>query len=152
MASSSTIPAALDALKAAAEFALSGQIVQILDGGPVTQADQNLMCIGFTGVQGEAAVTVTNFSGGAASAPNRESYDVICLASSWLGEQHEPKPVRDRVFELVDALAAELARDKTLGGAVMTSRMFTTALIPEQTTKGAVATVRFTVHIEAFTR
>lgn len=152
MASSSSIPAVIDALVARATVVHAGTDAQILDGGPTTQTDQNLVCIGYNPNPGEPAVNDTRSPGGIAAEPNRESYDVQCVASSWLGEQHDPKTVRDRAFELVDALAADLARDQTLGGIVMAARLFTVALIPEQTTKGAVATVRFVVHIDAFTR
>lgn len=152
MANSSSIPAALDALVSVAKFALAGTDAQVLDGGPVTDLKQNYVCIGFTGTPGEVAVTLTQSPGGLSAGRNLESYDVACQASSWLGEQTDAKAVRDRAFELVDLLAEHLVSNHSLSGAVMRARMFTTALIPEQTTKGAVATVGFTIHIDAFTR
>jgi len=145
----STVPACLDALVALARRALPG--VQVVDGQPL-DTDPDIVCIGFTGEPGEAGVEVTRTRQQASITPDRESYDITCLASSWRGHQVDPKVVRDRTYELVDRIAAELAADPTLGGVALTTRISTDALAQEQTTRGAVAVVRFTIHVEAFTR
>ncbi|MBX6382164.1 MAG: hypothetical protein IRZ07_04190 [Microbispora sp.] len=123
----------------------------MVDGQPL-DTDPDIVCIGFTGEPGEAAVEATRSRQQGATDPDRESYDITCLASSWQGHQSDPKTVRDRAYELVDRVAGELAADQTLGGVVMTARVSTEAFAQEQTSRGAVATVRFVVHIEAFTR
>lgn len=143
----STVPAVLDALVARWRSALPG--VQVSDGQPVT-TENDLIAVGFHDVAGEPAVNSTRTREQLAAQPDRESYDVSCLASSFTGAT-EFKPVRDRVYELVDAAAADLAEDDTLGGLAMQARLTADDLIQEQTEQGAVATVRFTVHVDAYT-
>lgn len=153
----STVPAVLDSLVALAEVAVSGKQlpkrppVQVLDGGPHKDTAPEVIAIGFTGIAGEAAVENTRTVEQMAADPTREQYDVTNLASSWLGDQKDPKLVRDRCYELIDALADEIARDQTLGGLLMRARVSSQLLAPEQTSKGAVATVRFIVHCDGFT-
>ena len=148
-ATTSTIPACLDALVQAVRAALLG--VQVIDGQPVEELEPDVLMIGFTGQPGEAAVTSTLTREVYARSPDREQYDVACLASSWRGDT-DPKVVRDRAFELVDAVTGVLADDQTLGGAVLRARLSAGSVIPEQTTDGATCTVGFTVHVDAFSR
>jgi hypothetical protein len=148
-ATTSTVPACLDALVQAVRAALPG--VQVIDGQPTTEVESDVVCIGFTGQPGEAAVTSTLTREVYARSPDREQYDISCLASSWRGEV-DPKAVRDRAFELVDAVTGTLADDQTLDGTVLRARLSADVIGQEQTTKGAVCTVGFTVHADAFTR
>lgn len=157
----STIPACLKALTAAAERAIppaqrEGRTVPLAvvlgqpDRGQTGSDD--IVCIAFTGEPGEAAVTSNREQEQGHTAPDRESYDVQCLSSSWRGQDDATaQEVLDRAYEMVNALAAELAADATLGGAVGRTWISTDALAQAQTERGAVATVRFTVHVEAFT-
>jgi hypothetical protein len=145
----STVPACLDALVGAVRVALPG--VQVIDGQPTTEVERDVVCIGFTGQPGEAAVTSTLTREVYARSPDREQYDISCLASSWRGDV-DPKAVRDRSFELLDAVAEVLAADQTLGGAVLRARLSADVIGQEQTTEGAVCTVGFTIHTDAFTR
>lgn len=144
----STVPACLDALVAAAKRALPG--VQVVDGQPYDDIDDNLVMIAFTGDPGDQAVTV-NRSQAVTTAPDRESYDVTCLAAAWGGHETDPVPVRNTAYSFVNAIAAELAADTTLGGVVGRSRISTDAFAQAQTERGACAVVRFVVHVEAFT-
>lgn len=137
----SSIPAVLDALVAAWTVALPD--VQVVEGQPVT-TQPDVICIGFTGTPGESAVAVQT-SGRMA---DMESYDILCLFSSWNGST-DAKRVRDRAFEMIEAANTDLARDRRLGGAAMRAWMTVAEVAPEQTTKGAVCTVRVTVHVEA---
>lgn len=148
----STVPAVLDAM--VARFAAAFPDVQVLDGGPVrdTVLEGDLICVGFTSVLGEPAVEDTRTREQMSSDPDRESYDVTSICSSWQGEQKDPKLVRDRAYEILDAIAAELANDQTLGGLCMRARLTTHLFAPEQTMKGAVATIRFEIHVDAYTR
>ena len=148
-ATTSTIPACLDALVQAVQLALPG--VQVIDGQPVEELQPDVVMVGFTGQPGEAAITSTLTREVFARSPDREQYDIACLASSWRGDV-DPKVVRDRAFELVDAVAGVLAADQTLGGAVLRARLSAESVIPEQTTDGATCTVGFTVHVDAFSR
>ena len=143
----STVPAVLDALAARWTAALPD--VQVSDGQPVS-TDHDLIVVGFHDVPGEPSVTSTRTREQLAAQPDRESYDVSCIASTFTGGT-EFKPIRDRVYELVNAAATDLAEDDSLGGLVMQARVTADDLIQEQTEAGAVATVRFTVHVDAFT-
>ncbi|WP_242890265.1 hypothetical protein [Actinomadura litoris] len=143
----STVPTALDALVTGLTAALPD--VQVVDGQPVS-TEGDVICIGFGGVPGEPAVESTRTREQLAREPDREQYDIACLASSWSGDT-DAKTVRDRAYELVDAAADVLAADDTLGGVVMEARITTDSLTQEQTAEGAVATVRFIVHADAFT-
>lgn len=127
--------------------------VQICDGQPVPPEDAapDLICIGFTGQVGEPAVSTSQSRDQKTTSPERESYDITCLSSSWAGEQSDPEIVRNRCYELVNYLALEVAKDQTLGGKCGKARITTGDFAQEQTTKGAVATLRFVVHIDAFT-
>lgn len=148
MASVSTVPAVLDVIVAAVRSALPG--VDVWDGQPVKGTEDDVICIGFTSRPGEAAVESTITREQMATDPSRESYDITCLASSWKGEQDDPVVVRDGAYALVDAVVGALARDATLDALVMRAMLSTQAFAPEQTTRGAVATVMFVIHIDAF--
>lgn len=153
MANVSTIPACLNALVAAATRAVQ-QIpgVMVVDGQPAMHQDaDDIVCIAFTGSPGDAAVESTRAQQQATVRPDRESYTVTCLASSWRGAEVDPAAVRDGAYALVDALAAELATDPTLGNVVGRTRVSTESFAQAQTEGGAVAVVRFTVAVEAFT-
>lgn len=154
----STVPPVLDELVVRAGLAVEPMTlpdkppVQVLDGGPHKDTDPEVVAVAFTGVAGEAAVENTLTVEQMTAEPNREQYDVTCLASVWLGEQVDPKLVRDRLYALLDAIAAEINRDQTLNGLLMRARVASQALAQQQTGKGAVATVRYVVHCDGYTR
>jgi hypothetical protein len=149
--SASTIPTAMDALVAAARRALPD--VQVWDGEPTGDLDGDLVCIGFAGEQGDdTAVESTRTRDQMAVEPDHEQYVITSVAYSWLGDQEDARAVRDRVYAMVDAIAADLAADPTMGGVVGRARIATDALAQAQTEKGATAAVRFTVTVDAWTR
>lgn len=145
----STIPAVIDELVARARLALPA--VQVLDGQPTTDTEPDVIAIGFTGSPGEAAVEATEDRAQLSVSPDRERYDVTCLASAWRGDDDAPA-VRLRAFELLETVRAELQRDSTLGGLVLSARLAVVAFAQEQTSQGAVATIRFAVRVDAFAR
>lgn len=144
----STIPAVLDALVASWTVALPD--VQVVDGQPLT-SEPDIVCVGFTGIPGEPSVEATEDRGQLAATPDRERYDITCLASALRGET-DAQAVRRRAFEMVEAIRADLQRDPTLGGVVMSARLAVLSLMGQQTADGAEATVTFTVRIDAFAR
>jgi hypothetical protein len=145
----STIPAALDALVAAARRALPG--VQVADGQPAEDIADDLMAIGYASDPEEPVVESTLTQEQATRDPDHESYEVSCEAWSWQGHEVDATPVRDRVFAMFSALAAELADDPTLGGVVGQARLSTQAFAQGQSSMGAVAGCRFTVAVDAWT-
>ncbi|MFD0885756.1 hypothetical protein ACFQ08_14490 [Streptosporangium algeriense] len=143
----STIPAVLEALVAAATRALPD--VQVVDGQPIT-ASPDILCIGFTGEPGEPAVESTRTREQVTTDPERESYEITCLAAVLRGET-DAAAVRVLAYEMVSVLAGELAGDPTLGGVCGRTQITTEALAQEQTTKGAQAVVRFVIAVDAWT-
>ncbi|MEV0616197.1 hypothetical protein AB0I81_22980 [Nonomuraea sp. NPDC050404] len=150
----STIPAALDALVALAERAWP-EDVMILDGPPTVDVEPDVIAIGYSGTPSEPDVRNTLAQEQLDMEPDRESYDVMCMASSWRGDAHrrgrpDTRTVRARALELIAGFRDELGRDSRLGGTVMLARMSTLDMMTDQTKAGPVATVRFVVHIDAF--
>jgi hypothetical protein len=146
----STASAVLDSLVTRVAAALPE--VRVLDGGPLRDFKDDGLAIGYTPQFGDDVVSDTRTRDQMESSPDAERYDITNLAWSWHGSNTDQKAVRDRAYELVDAVAAELARDQTLGGLVMRAWVSSTALAQEQTNRGAVATVRFVISVYAFTR
>lgn len=144
----STVPAVLDALVQRWRLALPD--VQVVDGQPL-DLEADVICVGFNGTAGEVSVTDTRTQEQMASSPDREQYDVTNMFSSWRGAESDAKAVRDGVYALVNAAAAEIARDQTLGGLVMRASLSTNAFTQYQSTDGATAIVQVTVSVDAFT-
>jgi hypothetical protein len=143
----STIPACLDALVELGARALPD--IQISYGQPF-EVGADIVCFAFTGEPGEPAVQSTQTRDRATTDPSRESYDVVNTACSLRGDT-ELQPRGAAVFEFVDAVAAELAKDPTLGGVVARAELTVAAVALMQTDEGAAATVQFTIHIDAWT-
>lgn len=146
----STVPAVLDALVERLTVALPD--AQVSDGEPLDPANDDVVVIGFNGNPGDAVVTSTLDVEQMASDPSREQYEIACLASSWRGAVHDAKTVRDVAYGLVKAAADELARDPRLGGLVMRAWLSAREYAPLQSDQGALATVHFTISVDAYTR
>lgn len=144
----STAPAVIDALVALAAGTPSG--VQALDGPATQDLQEDVVIIGWSGVQGEPILFNTLTQAQLAAEPDRESYDVLSAISCWRGIT-DFKTVRDRAYELLGELRAGLADDPSLGGAVMEARISAADLTQDQTEAGALAELRFTVHVDAYT-
>ncbi|AQZ67636.1 unnamed protein product [[Actinomadura] parvosata subsp. kistnae] len=149
----STIPAVLDALVALAERAWPH--VQVLDGGPTTNVERDVIEIGYSGSPTEPDVRSTMTREQLDMQPDMERYDVMCLVSSWRGDAHrggrpDARTTRERAFELLTGFRSELAKDSRLGGLVMMATMSTLDMVADQTDDGPVCTVRFVVHVDAF--
>lgn len=150
----STIPVALDALVAVAERAWPD--VQVLDGGPTTEVQSDVIAIGYSGSVTDPDVRSTLTREQLDMQPNLERYDVACMASAWRGDARrggkpDARTARLRAFELLAGIRRELAGDPRLGETVMMARLSTLDMIADQTNAGPVCTLRFTVHIDAFT-
>lgn len=149
MAPVSTVPAVLDAIVALAAAALPGVLVS--DGEPLDPSSDDIVVIGFNGTPGDAVVTATLTNEQMAVGDDREQYEIACLASVWRGGQRDAKAVRDRAYELVQTVANALAADSRLGGLVMMAGLSAGEYAPLQTDQGAVATLHFTITVDAFT-
>lgn len=145
----STVPACLDALVGFIRAALPE--VQVVDGQPVGDIEPDVVCVGFTGNPGEASVEDTRTQEQLTFDPDHESYDIACVASSWLGHETDAQVVRNRVYGFVNVVAAEIAKDQTLGHVVMRARLSADQFAQAQSDRGAIATVHFTIHVDAMT-
>lgn len=153
MKTASTIPGVLNYLVARCVGLMPD--VKVTDGQPQPPEDSepDLLCIGFTGTVGEPAVENTRSRQQMDTRPDRETFEITCLSSSWRGNDTDPQLVRDAAFDIVNRIAELLASDQTLGSSqVMKSRIVTDAVAQEQTTMGAVATIRFVIQVDAYTR
>lgn len=144
----STIPAVLAALVAATRAALPE--LTVFDGQPDRDVPDECVVIAFTGDGREAAVEDTRSVEEMTRERDRERYEITNLATSWLGSEQDMAAVRLRAFSFVDAVARSLAADQTLGGACMRARVSVAGLSQMQTENGAVATVMWTVAVDAF--
>lgn len=144
----STIPAVLDHLLESWAVALPD--VQVIEGQPLAP-DPDIVAVAFTGLPGEPAIDATEDRGQLATSPDRERYDIACLASAQRGET-DARAVRLRAFELVEAIRVDLQRDPQLGGLVLSARLAVMSLVAAQTSAGAECTALFQVRIDAFAR
>lgn len=150
-----TIPAVLDYLYEGLQTPLGGYGVMVTDGMPdAHQANvPDIFCVGFSGIPGEPAINSnTRTTEQLSRSPDQESYDILCVASSWHGNNTETKSLRDTAYGIVDVVNEFLMKDHTLGGLVMRARISDDQYAQEQTSKGAVVTVRFSIQIVAVTR
>jgi len=152
MRSQSLIPDVLDYL--VARLTESMPNVLVTDGMPKPPQDQepDLLCIGFTGEMGEPAIENTRNRQQVATHPDRETFEIANIASSWYGNDTDIKPVRDGAYRILNGVNDFLMKDQTLGQRVMRSRLMTDVVAQEQTQKGAVVTIRFVIQIDAYTR
>lgn len=145
-----TVPAALLGLHAAATVATSTlpePAVRVDDGPWLNRPEeQDVVVIGWTPDEGTAVESTDAIAGLASS---QETYDVVCLASSWSGDTNLATR-RARADSLVEAIRAELKTDRTLGGAVTRARLATLSLDQFQTSSGCEVAIQFVIRVEAF--
>lgn len=146
----STVPAVLAALVTLAREVLPEK-VDLFDGQPDRDISDEAVIIGFTGNPLEAAVEDTRSVEEITRARDRERYEITCLATSWIAEDATISEVRLRAFSFVDLIAARIAQDHTMGGACGKSRISVVALAQMNSNSGPVATIMFTVAVDAFT-
>lgn len=152
MAWTSTTPEAIDnlmgALRAAPE--LSG--VAVIDGPTVSgQTIMEAVTVGYVGPEDNTSVEGSLAGEGLAVAPSRERYTIRCAC--WvLDGAGRIGTARRRAYDLLSAAGGALAADHTLSGLVLRASIGDVALAQEQTSKGAAATVAFSVDIDAFTQ
>lgn len=150
----STIPATLNALVALAERAWPD--VQVLDGGPTNHVQRDVIEVGYSGSSTEPDVRSTMAREQLDMQPDLERYDVMCMVSAWRGDAYrggkpDARTTRERAFELLAGIRVELAKNPQLDGLVMMARMSTLDMAADQTEDGPVCTIRFVVHVDAFT-
>lgn len=150
----STVPAALSALaerlRASPHIAaiqITNQPRILIQDGPwlASPADPDVICVGWTPDEGSGVETTVSYDVGS----SQEASDVLCMVSSWGGDT-DLVARRFRADALLDAMAAEVAADRTLGGAVTLAEITGHAWDQYQAKGGCQVTVEVTVHVEAF--
>jgi hypothetical protein len=154
MATTSRVPAAIDALLAVLEAAPELDGVAIVDGPPTT--DLTKLDQLFVGWQPEnmVGVQLTQDFAGASTRIRDESFEIGCYVESRSGDT-DMKARRDRVFGLVAVVEQVLRGTEanpdaaSLGGAVLWSHLTAGDLRQVQSADGALAGVDFTVTCRA---
>jgi hypothetical protein len=157
VSATSRIPAALDALRAAAVAALP--TVTVVDGPPLdwdtvqvavnAVSDRQFLFVGALVGVDVAVVGEQEFN--AAGAVSRdERFTINCTAWCNAGES-DVKARRDEAFAVVAAVEQFIRTDPSLGGAVLYARVAEVGRVGlRQTEQGADATVEFTVACRAY--
>lgn len=153
MATTSRVPAAVDALLAILRATPALTDVRIDDGpAPVNLTDRHRIYVGWQ-PNGEAAVALIQDFNAAGARTRDESFEISCYAESRTGDK-DMAARRARVFELVAAVETALrATDAapmapTLNGTVLWSHL-TTGNLTQQQSEGALAGLAFTVTCRA---
>lgn len=146
----SRLPAAMDALVTAFAAAPELNGVTVRDGPSVSQAVvREVISVGYTGADGENDADSQLMTEGLGGVSDREQFTIRCVAAALRGTTDLPA-ARERAYELLSAAGAAIARDRTLGGAVMRAMIGSHSLTQGQTSDGAQAVVVFTVECDAY--
>ncbi|MGW9437935.1 hypothetical protein [Streptomyces sp. NPDC055607] len=154
MATTSRVPAAVDALLAILGAAPGLDGVLVLDGPPWTNlTGTERIYVGWQPSEAPAVSLTQDFS--AAGARTRdEEFTIHCYAEAWSGST-DMQPRRARAFELVAVVEQALrATDTapeapTLNGTVLWAHITSGDLAQDQTTEGARAGIPFAVSCRA---
>ncbi|UNZ20624.1 hypothetical protein [Streptomyces sp. 891-h] len=151
MAWGSTAPIALSALLATIQTADGLAGVDVRDGPTVVdKAALEVVSVGYAGGDEELDIEAEVEPEGMAASPDRERYTIQCAAAV-LNGAGDISAARSRVFELLAACGAAIARDRTLGGTVLQASVGSWSLRQTQDDRGATAMATFGVAVDAFT-
>lgn len=152
MAWMSTLPAAMDGLVTALGAAPALADVTVQDGPIVTDnSKMEVIIIGFQSEENPVIAEANYAVEGMVVDPNREQYTLHCKLRVLKGNAKLVREARVRAFELLGAIVAVLAADKTLGGAVMMAVADALNLSESQGQRGLLAEIEFNIGIDAFT-
>jgi hypothetical protein len=147
----STVPAVIDEL--VLRFGLAIPDAHVCDALPISDRDSDdWILIGFTSQTDEQAVSSFLTVEQMTAEPSREQYEISCFVSAWKGAEDDVKAVRDRAYELVNAMTTELSRDPKLGGLVLRATLTAQNLDQYYSEGGVSADVRVVISVDAFTR
>lgn len=157
MSTTSTIPAAIDALvtlgatvvaPAILPLLADGETIQVVDSGAQSDGSRTQLVIAYAAGSGSDAVQDTSTISGLRVDRDNETYSIACLASTWVGNGAFKAP-RDLAYAVVDAMHDAIAADKTLGRVVMQARVAEAPYVPTLAGDGPTVSVPFRVLIEA---
>jgi hypothetical protein len=121
--------------------------VTIHDGPPTTAETPDWIAVGYQPGTTESVVLAWDWAqiGGQRS---EETYDVLCSFATTSGDEGMTAR-RLRAIEILDAIAAALSTDRTLGGAVRLARLKEGAMHQEETEDGSRIGFTFTLSCAA---
>lgn len=141
------IPAAIDALIArlAATQELRG--VQIIDGPPIEDVQQDVIAIGLSPdtLDISTQATVTDLAG----LNDEETFEILGFTRSWSGDG-DLGPRRAKAFELLDGVQTAIKSDLTLGGVVGRARLSRAVYVPIRAAEGVIVTVPFFIEVNTY--
>lgn len=137
---SSSIPAAMAALAAIYPRAYIGEPTQAQAG--------DFVAVGWSGPDAPAVAMTMAVIG---PAVQQEQYTVAVQLVAWQGDANLAACV-ERACAMFDVLLDALTADKTLGRAVVSARVASAELRPDQTERGAIATFSVSIDVIAIRR
>lgn len=148
---STAVSAALDALHAALQTSAAADVT-VSDGPAVVDAaTQKLLTVGHQAGSGDdLAVNAQTAPEGWGGAPQRESFEVYCSASAFVGDDDQSL-ARAAAFPIYNDAVAAIRSDPTLGGVAMRAVPSSWILHQSATTQGRVATINFSIAVDAYT-
>lgn len=141
----STVPAAIDAVVALCRGAVTG--ADVYDGPPSGGDHLDWIGVGYDPTGGESASATTEWAALGAQR-HEENFDITCTAGSSSGDDAVPAR-RVRCYALLDAVAAALAVDYSLGGSVRVAHITSHSLFQERDEQGLTVGVRFVINCQA---
>lgn len=146
------IPAALAGLLAQIRSAVDLTAVSVHDGKPEGDILPDWIAVGYNPTEGASAVDFAREWGGIGAQRVNEAFAIHCTLRCGGGDADDESELdyRTRAFDLLDLVIAAVAADYTLGASVREAAVLGTgALEVADTSKGAVAGLRFRVECEA---
>lgn len=146
----SRAPATLDAL--ANLWKTVPGLTDIVHDGPLALNTPDLegLAVGFEAPEG-VSLSGDISPDGFDVRPDREQFTVNCLILVINGAGHI-KVARDRAYQILGLAVESLTEDHRLGGLVMRAHVQDVVLGQQQTNRGAVVQIAFTVACDAFTQ
>lgn len=148
----STVNAALAALVSAFEASTDLADTAVSDGpAMVDKGTGKFLTVGHqANSTDDLAVNVETSTEGWANGPQRERFEVYCSASAFVGDDDQAM-ARGAAFPIYSAACAAIYADPTLGGVVMRAVPSSWILHQSATSQGRVATLNFSIAVDAYT-
>lgn len=147
-----SLEAAIDAIVSVCKASPGLNAAYVSDGPAVVDAaTTQLVTIGHqANSTDDLAANVQTAPEGWGNGPQRENLEVYCSTSAFAGDDDQ-SVCRGLAINLYKAVCAAIHADPTLGKAVMRASPSSFVLHQAATTQGRVATVNFSIAVDAYT-
>lgn len=142
----STVPGVLDALIAAGKAVLPAAVLNVY-GQPLENLPADFVAWAWN--DGQSAVNLVEGTNNAGYAGGTETYDVTNQIVAWRGGAGEVHDAVAAVYSYFNLIDDAVHADPHLGDLVMFAQITASNLVIAQTTKGPIASLAFTVRIQA---